>query len=234
MPLGQSSETLLFRNHMTQMNAPFRALAAAVSLLAASAAGAVTTITFDNLAAGATLSTQYAGVVFSANAFSGTGAPNGNWATNTDMTLVSATGSDVGVLGVPSLVSGNILRSFSAWTNENGDPSFRVSFATAINLFSADFAGVETPADVRLFAYNGSTLLATATGTSTGQFTLSVGAPQITSVVVTPGDFLDYVGVDNISYQAAITAVPEPGTWALMSLGFVALTWSGRRKRASR
>jgi hypothetical protein len=154
------------------MNNRLRTLTAATLLLAVLDTGA-TTITLDDLAVGTTLSTQYSGVVFSPNAFSGAGAPDGNWATNTDMTVVSTTGSDVGVLGTPSLVSGNILRSFGGWSNENGDPSFRVSFAAAIDSFSADFAGVDTPADVRLFAYNGSSLLGSVVGSSTGQFTLS-------------------------------------------------------------
>ncbi len=215
------------------MSKHWRATVTAACLLATFDAGA-TDITFDNLAVGATLSTQYAGVVFSPNAFTGAGAPDGSWATNTDMTIVSATGSDVGALGFPSLVGGNVLRSFDAWTNENGDPSFRVSFASAISSFSADFAGVDTPTDVRLFAYNGASLLGTIVGATTGQFTLSFAAPRITSIVVTPGDFFDYVAVDNIRYQAAIIPVPEPETWALTSLGLVALGWARRRKVPSK
>ena len=215
------------------MNIRFRAGLAATLLAAALEAGA-TTITFDNLATGTTLSTQYSGVVFAPNAFSGAGAPSGNWATNTDMTVVSATGGDVGALGTPILVGGNLLRSLDGWINENGDPSFRISFASAIDSFSADFAGVDTPADVRLFAYDGNSLLGTVIGSSTGQFTLSFAAPRITSLVVTPGDFLDYVGVDNIRYQAVVAVVPEPGTFALMSLGFAALAWARRSTRARR
>ena len=208
-----------------------RVIVAVTSLFAVLEAGA-TTITFDNLAVGTTLSTQYAGVVFLPNAFSGTGAPNGNWATNTDMTIVSATGNDVGTLGTPPLVSGNILRSFNAWTNENGDPSFSVSFATIIDSFSADFAGVSTPANARLFAYDGINLLSTVAGSSIDQFTLSVAAPRITSVVVTPGDFFDYVGVDNIRYQLAVSSVPEPSTWGLLILGIAALAWTSPQRKA--
>ena len=210
------------------MSKHWRATVTAACLLATFDAGA-TAITFDNLAVGVTLSNQYAGVVFSPNAFTGAGAPDGSWATNTDMTIVSATGSDVGALGTPSLVSGNVLRSFNSWLNENGDPSFRVSFASAISSFSADFAGVDTPADVRLFAYNGASLLGTIVGATTGQFTLSFAAPQITSIVVTPGNFFDYVAVDNIRYQAAVAAVPEPEVWVMMSLGIVALGWARRK-----
>ena len=213
---------------MNMMNTRWSATLTAAFLCAAIDASA-TTLTFDDLALGTTLSTQYAGVVFAPNAFSGTGSPSGTWATNTDMTIVSASGGDVGALGSPSLVSGNVLRSFGAWQDENGDASFRVSFVTAINSFSADFAGVSTPADVRLFAYNGSSLLGTVAGSLTGQFTLGFAAPRITSVIVTPGDNLDYVAVDNIRYQA-VTAVPEPSTWAMAGLGSFVLTWASRRK----
>jgi hypothetical protein len=199
----------------------------ALALIALSAtaidAGA-TILTFDNLAVGATLSTQYAGVVFSPNAVVGSG-----FATNSDMTIVSSTGSDVGFdLGLPNLVSGNVLRSFSAWLNETGDPSFRVTFATAINSFSADFAGVFTGSDVQLLAYDGNTLLSTVAGTSNDeQFTLSTSGNHITSVVVLPGTLEDYVVVDNVQYIAA--AVPEPSTWVLSAFGLAVVGWAKRR-----
>ena len=213
-----------------EMKDRLRAVVATMLVLAAFNAGAAT-ITFNELAAGTTLSTQYAGVVFSANAFTGPGSPGGTWATNTNMTVVSATGSDVGDLGLPNLVGGNVLRSFAGWTNENGDPSFRIGFTSAIDSFSVDFAGVDTPGDVRLFAYDGSNLLGTVVGSTMGQFTLSFAAARMTSVSLTPGDFLDYVAVDNIRYQT-VPAVPEPGTWALMGLGIVLVgRWSHRHKR---
>ena len=186
------------------------------------------TITFDDLPVGTVVGSQYAGVVFSPNAITGDG-----FATNTDLTVVSATGSDVGFdgLGEPSLASGNVLRSFNAWVNENGNPSFRVSFASAINSFSAIFAGVFDSSNVTLMAYDGTSLLSTVMGNSPDeQFALSITGPHITSVVVSPGTLDDYVAVDNIQY---IAAVPEPSVLALSSAGLALVVWAGKRRRKS-
>lgn len=198
---------------------------ALVALSATAIDAGATILNFDNLAVGTTLSTQYAGVVFSPNALVGSG-----FATNTDMTIVSATGSDVGFdLGLPNLVSGNVLRSFSAWLNETGDPSFRVTFASPISSFSADFAGVFSASDVQLLAYDGNTLLSTVVGTSNDeQFLLSTTGNHITSVVVLPGTLEDYVVVDNVQYITA--AVPEPSAWALSAFGLAFVGWARRRK----
>jgi hypothetical protein len=207
------------------------AAAAAGLLLAAGQASAVT-ITFEDLTVGTTLSTQYAGVTFSANAFTGPGTSTSGeaWATNTDMTIVSSTGADVGGLGTPPLVSGNLLRSFDGWLTEDGDPSFKITFASAVSSISADFAGVSTPADVHLIAYNGATVLGDVTSAVTsGQFTLSFAAASITSVAITPGSYNDWVGVDNITYTVA--AVPEVSTYAMMALGLGLMAFK-RRKAA--
>ena len=209
------------------------ALTMSMSLTAVCASA--TTINFENLAVGTILSNQYAGVTFAANAFTGPGSSSSGepWATNTDMSIVSSlAGGDVGGLGTPPLVSGNVLHSFNGWLAENGDPSFRISFASAINSFSATFAGVSTGADVRLFAYNGASLLSTVAGSATGQFVLSFAAASITSVVIAPGSFDDWVGVDDITYTAAVAGVPEPETYALMALGLAAIALARRRARA--
>ncbi len=209
---------------------------ACAMVLPATQASAVT-ITFENLAVGTILSNQYSGIgaVFSANAFSGPGTSTSGeaWATNTDMTIVSSTGTDVGGLGTPPLVSGNILRSFAGWLGENGDPSFAINFAGGISNFSATFAGVSTGADVSIYAYNGATLIGTVNGSSTGQFVLSFAAANITKVAVRPGTFNDWVGVDNITYtpNAVGGAVPEPESWALMLVGFGAMGVAVRRAR---
>ncbi|MBL8307173.1 MAG: PEP-CTERM sorting domain-containing protein [Rubrivivax sp.] len=187
------------------------------------------TIDFNALAVGTVLSNQYAGVTFSPNNFAGAGSSSSgsDWATNTDMTIVDSAGTDVGGLGTPSLVSGNVLRSFAGWLNEDGDPSFLVSFASPISSFSATFAGVATGADVTMWAFDGATLLGTVSGTTTGQFVLSLAGASITSVAIRPGSFNDWVGVDNITYTPA---VPEASTWAMMGLGLGLLALKRRRR----
>lgn len=200
--------------------------------MSAAASADPTLINFDDLTVGTTLANQYAGlgVTFTPNAFSGGGGPTGNWATNTDMTIVSATGSDVGGLGLPSLVSGNLLRSFQRWLAENGDPSFAIHFAGGVTSVSLDFAGISTPAETRIFAYDGGLLLGSQSAGAVGQQTLTFAASHITRLVVTPGSFFDWVGVDNLRFEAA--PVPEPGTWALLGVGFAGLAARRRRKKS--
>lgn len=208
---------------------PKLSLAVAALALTVGAARAET-ITFETLAAGTVVSDQFPGVTFTPNAFSGPGSSSSgaNWATNTNLTVVSSTGSDVGGLGTPSLVSGNILRSFNGWLGENGDASFRISFSSPITTFSATFAGVNTPADVTLWAYNGATQVRTISGVIPGQIVLSLNATSITSVVIRPGSTLDWVGVDNITWTPA-AVVPEAGTWAMMGLGLAVLAFRRRQ-----
>lgn len=225
-----------------------RRLSLIALLFMANIASAQTTIlTFDpgdpigGLSIGSSLSNQYAafGVTFSPNAFSGPGGPNGDWATNTNLIVVSSTGSDVGGLGTPSLVSGNIIRSFNGWLNEDGDPSLAAAFTVPVSSISVDFAGIANPGSTRIFVRdNTNALLATLVAAGTGQQNLSFTAgpgQTIGSLQITPGDFFDWAGFDNFSYTVA--AVPEPTTWALMGIAGVgtaaAIRWH-RRRRATK
>lgn len=229
-----------------QMTAGMRcaALAAAALFVATHAEAQSVRLTFDaddpigGLVAGSTLQSQYAayGISFAANAYAGP-SPSlygaATWASNTDMTIAASPGPNVGSLGAPELVSGNVLHGFAGWLGENGDPSWRASFSRAITRFSADFVGVGSYQDVHLDAYAGTTLVGSATGATTGQFTLSVSGSGITSVVVTPGDFNDWVGVDNISYTLGptVAAIPEPDIAALLALGLGGVALWRRRPR---
>lgn len=199
----------------------------ALAVIACAVPASATIITFDDLAIGTILSNQYAGVTFTPNALSGPGGPNGNWATNTDLTIVSATGADVGNLGEPSLVSGNLVRSFAGWQGEDGDASLRISFAAPVRSFSLDFAGLSNANNTQIFVYDGEVLLGSMMGTSIGQVTLSWTAASITSVVVTPGDQQDWVSFDNLSFTGGI---PEPASWTLLIAGF-GLTGAAMRRR---
>lgn len=205
---------------------------AAVLSLAGAAAQAATTINFDDLSEGTVVSNQYTalGVVFSPNAFSGAGSSTSgmDWASNTAMDVVSVSG-DVGGLGSPSLVSGNLMRSFSGWLSEDGDASFRIDFSLGATSFSLDMAGISAVADSRVFVYDGDTLLTTLAAGNGGQFRFSFAAANITHLAVTPGSFNDWVGVDNLTFTAA---VPEPETYALMALGLGLVGAVARRRRS--
>lgn len=227
---------------MTMSKYPALAATVTLCLFSATASADPVRITFDaddpigGLAEGETLSNQYAalGVTFAPNPFSGPGGPVTDWATNTDMTVVSSEGFDVGGLGGPPLVSGNILHGFFGWSAEDGDPSFAAYFSQGVSSFSADFAGVFFPDSVVLYVYNGTTLLGTAnSAVDTGQYTLSFSsATPITSVVVNNGAFDDWVGVDNITFNPVASAVPEPGTYAMFGLGLGLLGLVGRKRAA--
>jgi hypothetical protein len=221
------------------------ALLSVALLLATDASGF--TINFDDLVPGVTLSTQYAslGVIFSPNAFSGSGSSSSgvDWATNTDMTIVSIVtgtlGVDYGALGSPSLVSANILHHFLNWQHlEDGDPSFLITLAMPASAVSIDFAGIGGAAlapDTRIFVYAGSSLLGTVAASlpddNVGQQTLRFSAPGITRIAVAPGSFDDWVGVDNIVITPAATVpMPEPTVCSLTLLGLAA-AWFIRRRR---
>lgn len=203
---------------------------AAVALTSSSFA---TLIDFESLTTGTTLSNQFSDVTFSSGIGGATGitAPSGNFATATDLTIVSSTGSDVGGLGSPAgTVSGNIVRSFNGWLNEDGDAAVTLLFTGNVSDISVAFAGVSTSSSTRLFAIaSDNTVASSAVASTTGQMTLSLtGLTGINKFVITSGDFFDWVGFDNVNYTMS-NPVPEPASMA--ALGFGALALLRRRKR---
>lgn len=208
----------------------------AVALATVASSSFATLINFEDLTTGTVLSNQYAGVTFSGGIGSISGLPSGptgDWGTNIDLTVVSSTGSDVGGLGTPAgTVSGNIIRSFNGWLGEDGDASVVLTFDNNVTDISVAFAGISTSSSTRIFAVNADNSLgASAVATSTGQTTLSLaGLSGVNRILVTPGDFFDWVGFDNINYTTE-NPVPEPASMAALSLGALALM---RRRRSSK
>jgi len=202
--------------------------------LAASPAAALT-ITFDDLAPGDILSTQYAalGVTFVPST-----TPIFPLATNTDLTIIEVTDVPAAPappfgLGTPSLVSGNIVRSPDAWIGEDGIANFDILFDTPVTDFSLDFASLDAVGGVLIFAFNGTTVLGGVASTVIGQQTLSFSDPSITRVMVYAGTFNDYVAFDNLTITFASTGpvIPEPAIWMQMIGGFALLGTAMRQRR---
>lgn len=200
--------------------------ALALATMAGTASAAVYTMTFDTdaagnaIAEGAMLSTQYSAWGVSA---SNVGAPpfGSGWASNSSLQI---TATDIGG-GVTAPISGKLLHSFGGWLSENDDPFIRMAFSTGINSIAADFGGMSDYAASGIYAYNGATLVGQVNGTASGTQHLSLsGVGTITNIIIVPGTFGDWVGVDNISFNT----VPTPGAAALLGLGGLIV---GRRRR---
>lgn len=206
---------------------------AAVAGFSAVSRGAL--INFDDgaVAVNSTLSDQYAssGVTFvpglnGATGISVTGLGGSGFASNTDMTIVSATGADVGG-GVTAPAGGLLLHSFNGYLAEDNDAVFSIVFASPISSITVTFAGVFDTAASRIFAVDGTGAAfasAATTAIGTSNVTLTPSSP-VSMIVITDGDFEDWVGIDNINF----TPVPEPMAMGLMALGGLAM---GRRRRA--
>lgn len=208
----------------------FAASALTLGLILAAGANA-TTITFDEFAAqnsnSGAVTNQYAGdgVTFSlGNVGIWSGLSNGdpgNW-------LLEGTNG-------PDFLGFN---GYGAY----GGYSETLTFSSAINSFSADFARSNGSVDgvITLDAFNGATLVASDTGTFgdlSVWMTLTLNGASFDSVTWsgTGSGFHPY-GVDNVVFGDAPAGVPEPAAWGLMLMGFGglgAMMRSARRKQVT-
>ena len=193
-------------------------------------------ITFDDGAgaSGAVLGSQYAaqGVTFAPGGGTISGVVNPasttqGFATNTSLLITTAASETV-----TAPLSGLILRSTNGWLAETGDAVFTMTFTSAVTALSIDFGSVGgSVGQPSIYAVNPATGIALAVGAPTlvnGTVT-AVGIPTgATTFVVLPGNYNDYVGLDNINF----TAVPEPGTLVACGLGMGAIAALRRRRAA--
>lgn len=129
-----------------------------------------------------------------------------------DANVIAEMGGDVGS-GLAFPIAGKLLHSFSSWLTQNGDPSITMDFSSPIDRLSLDVGGIGTPASNVLYAIDGNdAVIGSMSATTAGVVTLSLsGLGNFQRAVLTMGDFNDWVGVDNISFNV----VPEPcgGIW---------------------
>lgn len=71
----------------------------------------------------------------------------------------------------------------------------------------------------------------TAMNCSQPEFTVALNDARLGSVILDRNGFLGTGGTSRISFSIITSAVPEPGTWAMMLVGFGAVGFSMRRQR---
>lgn len=188
---------------------------------------------------GVVLSTPGSGFQVSASAASGTPIEFGNinptysqlFATFSAQRLFTATGSNIVDVNffIPGTSTPGLVTGFGAvFTDVDLANSTSISFFDLNNLLlgtwnAPSFAGNET------FSFLGvrfDTAVVSRVRITSGNAALGVGTNESAGI--------DLVAMDDFIFgePVAATAVPEPGTWAMMFVGFGVLGWQLRRRRA--
>ncbi len=177
-----------------------------------SAPGFATTINFDNLADGAVVTNQYAGVTFSSSPGSQILTTAQNLGSTLPNFICSGVGSAINCVDTVfvDFASGTNGLSFVAVGDNNTGVNGAVSvFAGMTLLGSVNIIGdgnAFTPYLVNLSAFSG-----------------------ITRIAITTNDIAG-LGYDDFTYNSAVGGVPEPAAWAMMLAGFGIIGSAMRRR----
>lgn len=204
------------------------------AMAVASSSFATVLITFDEAGRsdGEVLGSQYNGPADGVNFLPGLNGhtvpnPAGTGQGFASATSMVLTTSDIGG-GVNAPISGRLFHSFGGWLGEDGDPVFTMVFKCLAIRVSADFGGISTAASTVMYGFRAGSLIASQAAGGSGTQNVSIAdSVGFDEVVVTIGDYGDWVGMDNLRYEC--NPVPEPGTLAALGLGAVAML--RRRKK---
>lgn len=203
----------------------------AASVLAPFANADIVTIDFDTDALGfvvpegSTLGSQYAskGVIFNSGTTSSEPAAfiqnkplyRGQFSAKTDLTITrTETGG-----GVDHAAMGNVLRTYSGWGRETGDPVFEMLLTQPMGRVDVTFVGDSSGASA-IFAYRQNILLGIvqpgATPVNIADVASFTDAGGIDKLVIVPGSYYDWTGVSEVK----LMTVPAPGAAASVGLLF--------------
>jgi hypothetical protein len=200
----------------------------AAFVAAASGIGSISTITFESAPLGAfTNLTVASGVTM-----------NGTDDGGNPQTIRNTTNFPP----APSLDGSNTTSGGSEFVEMLGG-SLVFTFAQPTQFFGVYLTGVQTNFFHDTISFNdGSaesiTLAGAGTSSSMGEIAFvgfTDAGKLITSVTITagvPGSGQDFIGADDVSYQTASTAVPEPATLTLTALGLAGVLRRYRNRRS--